>query len=379
MSCGLIEMPESDGRPKVLFISQKRTSFINDDLVLLSERYDVRPFEFGNGTSSEPARKPGELAQWFARQLAWLRRELPDAAFVYGWFADYHLTLPVWLGRRMQKPVAVALGGFDANVVPDLDYGVYGSSWRAPLARYVVRNASLLLPVSESLIYHENTFAAPPEVLKNGVAYHVSGLKTPHVTIPTGYDAEAWPMGPPVRPPVVSTVAYLGQERAVRVKGVDLLIDAAWRLPEATFQVVGVAPEFEPKLRARYRVPENVHLLPPRRRDELVEVYAGTSVYAQLSRTEGLPNVLAEAMCCGCIPVGSAVSGIPDLIGETGVVVDQPDPDAITEAIRLALTGEPDDRVRARDRIISHFSLENRRRKLFEALDRLVAGEGTQT
>lgn len=368
-------MPESDGRPRVLFISQKRTSFINDDLVLLSERYDVRPFEFGDPTSDEPTRQAGALARWFARQAAWLQKELPRAALIYGWFADYHLTLPVWMGRRMQKPVAVALGGFDANVVPDLDYGVYGSAWRAPLARYVIRNASLLLPVSEKLIQHENAFAAPPEVLKNGVAYHVPGLETPYVAIPTGYDAHAWPMGPAERPPVVTTVAYLGQERSARVKGIDLFIDAARRLPEVTFQVVGVAPAFEPELRAHYQPPENVHLLPPRNRDALADVYAGTSVYAQLSRTEGLPNVLAEAMCCGCIPVGSAVSGIPDLIGDTGIVIDRPDPDVIADAIRRALTPGPDDRMRARTRIATQFSVENRRRKLFEVLDRLIAGE----
>jgi hypothetical protein len=74
---GLTEMAKSDGRPRVLFVSQMRTSFINDDLALLSERYDVRSFEFGDDGSGEATRQAGRLAGWFIKQAAGSERRCP--------------------------------------------------------------------------------------------------------------------------------------------------------------------------------------------------------------------------------------------------------------------------------------------------------------
>src|SRR5690606_39307412 len=61
-------------------------------------------------------------------------------------------------------------------------------------------------------------------------------------------------------------------------------------------------------LRQTYRPPENVTIVGPRPREALPAEYGAASVYLQLSRSEGLPNVLCEAMACGCIPVGDRKS-----------------------------------------------------------------------
>ncbi len=348
------------------------TSFVKDDLELLSERYDVRVFEFAAHQADTRAGRLRGLLAYGLRQLRWLVRELPEASLVYGWFADYHLVLPVLLARQVGVPVAVPLAGFDAIELPALGYGVYNSSWRAALARWVLRRATLLLPVSETMIYSENQYSEYPESARNGVRHHVPGLETPYAVVPFGYDPDAWPMGPAERAPVVCTVGHMTSDRTLRRKGVDLFFEAACRLPEVMFRVVGVPEARMPAIRAQYAPPANVELAAPVPRGELPAVYGEASVYAQLSRAEGQPNVLCEAMCCGCIPVGSKVFGIPETIGDTGFVVERPLAGEIAAALEGALeTATPERRRAARGRITERFTREQRREKLFAILEHI--------
>lgn len=356
------------GTPRLLFVSLARTAFVQDDEDLLRSAYAVRPFVFGT------ARRPDRLLWSWTRQLAWLLRELPRAELLLGWFADYHLVLPVALARRFGVPTAVVLGGFDAHTLPTLRYGVYASPWRAPMARFVLRNASLLLPVSGALIEGENPFALWPQRLRTGVRAHVPGLRTPFRVIPTGYDPVRWPLGPLERAASLLTVAYIGRERSVLVKGVDLFLEAARRLPRVPFYLVGLEPRYRDAFVSRWRPPENVLLEPPRPRSELGLRYRQCAVYAQLSRTEGLPNVLCEAMLSGCVPVGSPVGGIPELLEGVGWLVSRPDPQEIAEALSQALRADPENRLQARARILERYGLENRRKALLEALEALRAG-----
>lgn len=341
-------------RPRVLFVAPAPSSFVRDDLALLAERYDVAPFFFGVGRAAA-------LAGGLARQARWLRGQRAD--LVFGWFADYHLALPVAWARRRGVPVAVALGGYDAACIPALDYGVFCSRWRAPIARHVLRGASLLLPVAGALLESDNTFAGAG---RQGVRAHVPGLATPAAVVPTGYDAAAWPPGPAKRGPRVVTAALVSNDRTARIKGLDLLAEAARLLPGVTFDVVGVSDV----VAGRLVVPPNVALRPPVPREALAKAYVGASVVLHVSRTEGLPNALCEAMLCGCVPVVSRVGGMPEAVGETGETIDLPDPVAIAAAVERALART--DRTAPRDRIATLFSRERRRHDLFERLDALM-------
>ncbi len=342
-------------RPRVLLVAPAPSSFVRDDLDLLAERYDVVPFIFGVGKASA-------LARGLARQARWLRGQRAD--LVVGWFADYHMALPTLWARRRVVPVAIAIGGYDAACIPALDYGVFCSRWRAPIARRVLRGASLLLPVAGALVESDNAFASAG---RQGVRAHVPGLQTPVAVVPTGYDAAAWPAGPADRGARVVTAALVTSDRTARIKGLDLLAAAARLLPGVAFEVVGVSPE----MARRLVVPTNVALVPPVPRAALAEAYMRASVVLHVSRTEGLPNALCEAMLCGCVPVVSHVGGMPEAVGETGEIVDTPDPAAIAAAVELAL--QRTDRTAPRDRIASQFSRERRRHDLFDRLDALMA------
>ncbi|NNF56886.1 MAG: glycosyltransferase family 4 protein [Rhodothermaceae bacterium] len=356
-------------RPRLLFIYQKPTSFVRDDLRLLGERYDVRPFSFDlSGARTRPGRA-ALLARRWAEQAAWLRKELPKADLLFGWFADVHLSLPARAVARQGIPLAIAIGGFDAMDIPELGYGVFGT-WRAPFARQVLHRASLLLPVAESLVQTTNSFLpASPE---QGLRVHVPDLRTPIEVVPTGYDPAAWPLGRAERAPSVVSVALIDSDRTLRRKGVDLLIEVARRLPSIPFDVVGIEMDLE-EIRQRYRPPANLALRPPLPREELAEVYGKAAVYLQLSRAEGMPNVLCEAMLCGCIPVGSRVFGIPAAIGQAGYLVEAPEPEAVARVVQDALDAPPSAREAAHAQIVEHFTRQKRRERLFQLLAGLMA------
>ena len=357
-------------RPRLPFVYLRPTSFVRDDLALLGERYDVRPFDFGTGAGR--LGRGLALARGQARLAAWLRAEVPRAAAAFGWFADYH-TLPlVEAARRRGVPSVVALGGYDAMDLPELGYGVFASRWRAPLARRVLTHASVVAPVSASLVRSTNPFLRRPGSEAQGIDRFAPG-HAPAAAVPTGYDPDAWPLGPGRRAPTVLSVGMIDSDRTFRRKGLDLMVEVAREVPEAVFSIVGLQVPHA-QVRARYRPPDNVTLAGPVPRGELAALYGAASVYLQLSRAEGMPNVVCEAMLCGAVPVGSDVFGIPDAIGDAGTVVATPDPAEIAGAIRPLLAAGAEARQAARDHVAATFPRRRRAQALFGLLDGLMDG-----
>jgi glycosyltransferase involved in cell wall biosynthesis len=102
----------------------------------------------------------------------------------------------------------------------------------------------------------------------------------------------------------------------------------------------------------------------------LFEKYNQAKVFVQASITEGMPNTLSEAMNCECIPVGSNVNGIPDAMGDTGVIVMKRSVDELEQAILKALKMETGER--ARSYVENNFTLVLRRERLISLLDKLL-------
>jgi glycosyltransferase involved in cell wall biosynthesis len=94
----------------------------------------------------------------------------------------------------------------------------------------------------------------------------------------------------------------------------------------------------------------------------LNQYYNQAKVFVQASITEGMPNTLSEAMLMECIPVGSCVNGIPDAIGDTGIIIKERSVKELQNAIEKALklnTGK-----NARERVVNLFSVSVRKEKL---------------
>jgi glycosyltransferase involved in cell wall biosynthesis len=80
---------------------------------------------------------------------------------------------------------------------------------------------------------------------------------------------------------------------------------------------------------------------------------------------EGFPNALGEAMACGCVPIGSNVSGIPELIGDTGLILSEKNVLYLERSIELLLQQDfSAASMKARNRIETYFLPEHRLSKM---------------
>src|SRR5205085_2238711 len=100
----------------------------------------------------------------------------------------------------------------------------------------------------------------------------------------------------------------------------DLIMGMASKFPDCTFTIIGFKNSPENLV-----VPANVKLLGYVENTKLPLLFSEYTYYLQLSVSEGFPNALCEAMLCECVPIGSAVGAIPDIIADTGFILQKKD------------------------------------------------------
>ena len=114
--------------------------------------------------------------------------------------------------------------------------------------------------------------------------------------------------------------------------------------------------------------PDGADLLPPElvasqtvAYEDLPKLYAANTFYLQLSMWEGFPSAPCEAMLSGCVPVVSSVAALPEIVGDTGLVLEHKDADELERIIRKALTLDTEAMGRrARERIMQRWPREHR-------------------
>jgi glycosyltransferase involved in cell wall biosynthesis len=143
--------------------------------------------------------------------------------------------------------------------------------------------------------------------------------------------------------PAATRVLFIGN--LVEVKGIDVLLEASHRLRRGGFNfeldLVGQGPLRETlEKQARRLGLSNVHFRGPLPQGELPDWYRAADVFALPSRSEGVPNVLLEAMACRTPFVASRVGGIPEVaVPEVGRLVPPEDPAALADVLAAELAG----------------------------------------
>ncbi len=113
----------------------------------------------------------------------------------------------------------------------------------------------------------------------------------------------------------------------VEHKGHRYLSKAAQILPDFTFAVAGIGPLVYP----------NLNYLGYRK--DVPDLMASSRVFVHPSTEEGMGQVLIEALLAKIPIVATNVGGIPDVLGDNGVLVPSKDPEALAEGIRQVISG----------------------------------------
>jgi glycosyltransferase involved in cell wall biosynthesis len=128
--------------------------------------------------------------------------------------------------------------------------------------------------------------------------------------------------------------------------------------------------DHEPALRdqaLRLRLESAVTFVGAVPHERLCPYYACADVHVLPSHTEGLGQVILEAIACNVPSVGSLVGGIPELLGEVGGALFPPgDTEGLRLAVRKALDGDVRVDPDRRQSILARFSCENAGRILLE-------------
>jgi glycosyltransferase involved in cell wall biosynthesis len=286
------------------------------------------------------------------------------------WFADYHSAIMVFLGKLLRIKVIIFTGGMEAICYPELKKGAYYKKIRSKFVKYVLANADLVIPNHKSLLYHEN-FYYDSKGKKDGILYYNPGIKTKIVIIPNGIDTRKFFRDESIikNERMILTVGTMHSVYDFINKGFDLFVEIARRNSDLEFILIGIKMQFLPWIEESYHISEITNLkviLFSSNSEILFDYYNKSKVFVQASITEGMPNTLNEAMLCECIPVGSNVNGIPDAIGDTGIIILKRSVLELEKAVYQALNLKTG--TKARNHVLEHFSLEKREEKLLKVL-----------
>lgn len=334
-----------DKKRKVLFVSQNKTklSFVSIDLAILKKNYDVRIIDFKLTKSSR------DKFITFYRLLSGVLW----ADMTFSWFADVHAYWTIKVSKVLRKKSIVIVGGYEVAKEASMDYGLLLNPKLEGYVKYVFSNASKVLAVDNGL---RNDAISNLRVDAHNI-----------LTVPTGYDFLRFvPNGE--KEDLILTICACNSWNRVQLKGLDTFLESANYLSHYSFLIIGVWGNALKRLKTK--VPQNVKIISYVPTNELIPYYQKAKVYCQLSKREGLPNALCEAMLCECVPVGTDVPGIHTAIGNTGFYVPYGDVNATVDALKMAIVSDKGQL--ARDRIKNLFPLEKRESQLIEIIDGML-------
>jgi glycosyltransferase involved in cell wall biosynthesis len=255
----------------------------------------------------------------FDRALMEFRPDILFATWAYpdGWAA-------VKLGHKAGLPVVIKVHGSDVYMLDE-------NPGRKQRTREALYEADQVVAVSQDLAKRVIALGVSSDrvrVIRNGV----DAAKF----CPASQSEAREQLGLPAQSPIVLFVGNL-----VPLKGIDLLISAAAWLTDDKINfscyLIGQGPS---KLQLEQQIRElglerTIHCLGSKSHDELPDWYRAADVVVLPSRSEGLPNVLLEALACGTRFVASDVGGISEIAdGDRGKLLPPNDVEALAKAIR---------------------------------------------
>lgn len=315
--------------------------YVNDDGIAVSHPTFYYPPGFWRG-------QHGRFLAWSIRDCVKQAIEEINPDVLLGCFAYPDGWAAVRVARQTGAPVVIKVHGSDVHVL-QRDRSI------RPRLVEALRAADRVVAVSDELAEQIATLGVPRtkvDVVANGVDGNLFS--------PGDQVAARDRLGLPRHEKAILFVGHL-----LRNKGAGVLLEACrllregdratWGVGDAasgrcgetnkfTCYVVGSGGD-ESKLRSlviRSGLGECVKLVGPRAHEELPDWYRASDVVALPSFSEGVPNVLREALACGRPFVATRVGGIPEIAHPSYCRLVEPgDVPALAQSLGEVLAAPP--------------------------------------
>jgi glycosyltransferase involved in cell wall biosynthesis len=261
--------------------------------------------------------------------MRFLRSEKPDVVFS----AEDHLNTIVLIAALLSGSKVNISGSSRVSPFGTYSNVTFSKRWLLKhLAQLVMRRADALTCVSQDMVaQYRKVFASPPHVCVYNVVDDADSRNR---------------MREPLDHPWLrdkSMPVLVAAGRLASLKGFTDLIEAVNLLKghrQFRLMILGDGPlraELQNLIESRGLV-DTVELLGYV--ENPLKYFARADVFVSSSLVEGMPNVLVEAMMCGCTPVSTdCPTGPRELLqeGKYGYLVPMRDPQAMAAAIERAL------------------------------------------
>lgn len=322
------------------------------DLEILQRNFDVSEIIVPDGAFASGGTKFSRILSRLEKGLFFLKliTKILRSDLVYSWWANINSFYLVLLCKIVRRKSIIVVGGYEVAHVPEIRYGGLLSPLSRIRMRFIFLNASRVLVVSKSSRNEAQRF-----------------LRTPNIRlVHNGVDVNRFkPQGE--RNNSVITVGSISKMHLTR-KGLKTFIQASRLLPDIPFLLIGKYDQSVNKLKEI--AGSNVSFTGYVSDEELLRYYQTSKVYCQLSAHEGFGVSLAEAMACGCVPVGTRRYAVPEVVGDTGFYAKYDDPESAAEAIEKAL--HYDIGRKGVERIVTLYSMSKREATLVNQISEIT-------
>ena len=330
-------------KKRILFLGLKPSSFVVQDVNILRTNFEVLPYYINKNQVKK------SIISFF-KSLT----KICNSDLVFTWFTLPQFFVHIFIAKILHKKTAVVVGGYEVVKMKEINYGALNNPIKAFFIKKILNLADVILPVSNYASQEVK------KITKNENIYVIhNGINTKKFFKLPGVEKEE----------IMLTVASDIDSQFYK-KGIDIIFKVASHFQRHKIIIIG---KYSPLWKKNNFgiLPRNIEIVGFLKSDELVKFYSKAKIYLQLSRQESFGCALAEAMACECIPVVSNKTALPEVVGETGVVVNIDNEEDVIKGIKKALEAPSSLGGKARDRICKFFDVEKRKKELIKVISSL--------
>jgi len=332
-------------KKRILFLGLKPSSFVLQDVNILRSNFEVSPYYINKNQIKH------SIISFFRSLIKIFNSDL-----VFTWFTLPQFFLHIIIAKMLHKKVAVVVGGYEVVKMEEINYGALNNPIKAFFIKKILNFADIILPVSNYVSQEVK------KITRNKNIY----------VIHNGIDTKKFFKLPGVEKEELMLTVASDIDRQFYIKGIDIIFKIASHFQRYKILIIGKYSQLW-KQNNSTTLPSNIEIVGFLKSDELLEFYSKAKIYLQLSRQESFGCALAEAMACECIPVVSNKTALPEVVGETGIIVNIDNEEDVIKGIKKALEAPSSLGKKARDRICKFFDVEKRKKELIKVISNLFA------